>query len=195
MKLRAIIFVAFAVVLSACNFTLAEDVTPPPGYVPPSPAPTLGPAFPAQAPDLQNGAAIYAEKCASCHGADGLANTVMSEQLAAQGVTVPALGTAAVARKATPADWYRLVTLGNMDNFMPPFDSLSDQERWDVVAYAQSLSSTPDQISQGKQLFNENCANCPTDLFTNQEKMAALSTDALVSLLAEGGEGLPSLGG
>jgi len=63
-----------------------------------------------------------------------------------------------------------------------------------VVAYALSLSTTSEQISQGEELFKENCADCPTDLFTNQEKMAALSTDELVNLLAEGGEGLPALG-
>ena len=44
-----------------------------------------------------------------------------------------------------------MVTLGNIENFMPPFASLSDQERWDVVAYAQSLSTTSEQISQGEE--------------------------------------------
>jgi mono/diheme cytochrome c family protein len=68
MKLRilAIIFTAFF--LSACTFSLAEDVTPPPNYVPPTPMPTLGPLFPAEAPSIENGKAIYAEKCAACHG-------------------------------------------------------------------------------------------------------------------------------
>jgi cytochrome c1 len=35
-----------------------------------------------------------------------------------------------------------LSQIGNIENFMPPFASLSDQERWDVVAYALSLSAT-----------------------------------------------------
>ena len=51
MKLRyAIIFAIIALVLSAC--TLAADITPPPGYVAPTPMPTLGPLFPSQAPDI-----------------------------------------------------------------------------------------------------------------------------------------------
>jgi mono/diheme cytochrome c family protein len=107
---------------------------------------------------------------------------------------VAALGLPEVAAKASPADWFLIVTRGNIENFMPPFASLNDQERWDVVAYAQSLSSTTEQISQGEKLFNENCADCPIDIFTDQEKMAALSTDALKSMLAEGGEGIPALG-
>jgi len=197
MKLRTTLFIALiALLLAACNFTLAEDVTPPPSAVQqPQPETAMhGPVFPEQAPNTQNGAAIYAEKCAGCHGEDGLAKTTMSDQLAGQGVTVPALADSQIAHRATPLGWYMMVTLGNMENFMPPFESLNDQERWDVVAYAQSLSSTSEQISQGESLFNENCGDCPTDLFTDQEQMAGLSTDALITLLDEGGEGLPALG-
>lgn len=192
MKFRTIIFFVFtSVLLSACNFTLARDVTPPPGYVAPTPVPTQGPLFPAQAPNLQMGAVIYAEKCAPCHGATGLGDGPQAAQLP---VPVAALGLPEVASNASPADWYLTVTLGNMEKFMPPFASLNEQERWDVVAYAQSLSSTPEQISQGEELFKENCDSCPTDFFANQEEMAALSRDDLVSLLTEGGEGIPALG-
>ncbi len=168
MKFRKIIFFVFiAGLLSACNMSLAEDVTPPPGAVQPAqPQPTMGPLFPAHVPDIQNGAAIYADNCAACHGENGLSDGVMTEQLTAQDITVPMLGAAEVARKATPADWYQMVTLGKIENFMPPFNSLSDQERWDVVAYAQSLSSTSEQIAQGEELFSENCGGCPTDFFT-----------------------------
>ncbi len=52
MKLRHIIIItAITILLTACNFTLAEDVTPPPGYASPTPAPTLGPLYPAGNPD------------------------------------------------------------------------------------------------------------------------------------------------
>ena len=193
MKLRITLFIALiSLILSACNFSLAEDVTPPPGYVPPTVAPTHGPVFPAEAPSLQNGAAIYAEKCAPCHGDTGMGDGPQGQQLP---VPVAALGLPDVASNASPADWYLTVTLGNMDNFMPPFSSLSDQERWDVVAYALSLNTTSAQVSQGEQLFKKNCAACPTDFFTNQENMAALSRTDLVKMLSEGGEGLPALGG
>ncbi len=192
MRFRTTLFVALiTLLLAACNFTLAEDVTPPPGYVAPTPAPTHGPVYPAQAPNLQSGAIIYVEKCAPCHGDTGMGDGPQAEQLP---VSVAALGLPDVAAQASPADWYLVVTLGNMDNFMPPFSSLSDQERWDVVAYAQSLSTSSAQISQGEELFKESCVDCPTDFFGDQEKMAALSKDALVNMLAEGGEGIPALG-
>jgi mono/diheme cytochrome c family protein len=191
-----IFLVLIATLLSACDMSLAQDVTPPPGAVQPAqPQPTSGPVFPAQAPDQQNGATIYAQECAPCHGDLGMGDGSMSAQLTSQNITVPALGSPEKAHPAKPADWFLTVTLGNMQKFMPPFSNkLSDQERWDVVAYALSLSTSSEQISQGEQLFKENCANCPTELFTDQEKMAALSTDEMVNLLSEGGEELPALG-
>ena len=50
MKLRYILpFTLAMLALTACNLTLAEDVTPPPNYVAPTPLPELGQLYPAQA--------------------------------------------------------------------------------------------------------------------------------------------------
>ena len=117
MKFRFVIIITATIILTACNFTLAEDVTPPPNYVPPTPAPTLGPLFPEQVPSIENGAAIFAEKCAPCHGITGLGDGPQGIQL---GVTVPAFGLPEIARPASPAQWYTTVTRGNMERFMPP---------------------------------------------------------------------------
>src|SRR5512135_2379437 len=146
MKLpHLIIVIVAAVLLTACDFTLAADITPPPDYVSPTPMPTLGALVPAAAPDVQQGAAIFAQNCAACHGAKGLGDGPQSMQLP---VTVPGIGLADVARQAAPAEWYKMVTQGNLDRFMPPFvGALSDQQRWDVVAYALSLHTTADQIA------------------------------------------------
>ena len=194
MKFRfAIVFTlaALAFLISACNFTLAEDVTPPPGYVPPTPAATLGPLFPAQAPSTENGALIFAEKCAPCHGTTGLGDGEQGIQL---GVTVPAFGLPEIARPASPAQWYTTVTRGNMERFMPPFTSLSDQERWDVVSYAMTLHTSEEQITQGKEIFETNCTDCSTDFFRNQEKMSALSGVELARIIKQGNDQVPPFG-
>src|SRR5687768_16801598 len=117
MNVRFVIFIVFIFLLPACNFTLAEDITPPPNYVSPTPAATLGPLFPVQAPSTTNGALIYAEKCAACHGRTGLGDGEQGIQLS---VPVSALGLLEVARPASPAQWYTVVTRGNMERFMPP---------------------------------------------------------------------------
>jgi mono/diheme cytochrome c family protein len=194
MKFRfAIVFTlaALAFLISACNFTLAEDVTPPPGYVPPTPAAALGPLFPARAPSTENGALIFAEKCAPCHGATGLGDGEQGIQL---GVTVPAFGLPEIARPASPAQWYTTVTRGNMERFMPPFASLSDQERWDVVSYAMTLHTSEEQIAQGKEIFETNCADCSTDFFQDQEQMSALSGVELARIIKQGNDQVPLFG-
>ncbi len=191
MKIRHILILAIAAtLLAACNFTLAADVTPPPGYVPPTPAPTLGPLYPASAPDIANGKIIYAEKCAPCHGSTGLGDGQQGKELP---VTVAAFALPETARKASPAEWYITVTQGNLDRFMPPFVSLSDQERWDVVAYALTFQTTPEQVETGKSLFAKNCADC-AKFFSNQEMMSSLSTDEIVKLIKEGAGDIPAFG-
>src|SRR5512143_422848 len=119
MKLRsAILLVSAALFLSACNFTLAADITPPPDYIPPTPMPTLGPLYPPQAPDVQQGAAVFADHCVACHGITVLGDGPMRMRLP---VAVPAIGLPDVARSATPADWLRTVNQGNLERGMPPF--------------------------------------------------------------------------
>lgn len=192
MKFRYLALLAITTItVTACNFTLAEDITPPPNYVPPTPAATLGPLFPAQAPGTGNGELIFAEKCAPCHGVTGLGDGEQGIQL---GVTVPAFGLPEIARPASPAQWYTVVTQGNMERFMPPFASLSDQERWDVVAYAMTLHTSEAEIAQGQELFETNCADCSTDFFKDQTVMSALSGVELGRIIKQGNDQVPAFG-
>jgi len=191
MKFRYLIFFAvLTLLISGCNFTLAEDVTPPPGYVLPTPVPTLV-LVPPQAPDVENGKAIFAVKCAGCHGTTGLGDGEQGIQL---GVTVPAFGLPELARPAVPAQWYTTVTRGNMERLMPPFNSLNDQERWDVVAFAMSLHTTEEQVAKGRELFESKCANCSTDFFTDPAKMSAISEVDLARIVKQGNDSVPAFG-
>ncbi|MFN8426628.1 MAG: c-type cytochrome [Anaerolineales bacterium] len=190
MKYRFLFIIAIPLLLSACNMTLAEDITPPPGYVAPTPVPTLV-LYPSNAPNVANGETIYAEKCAACHGVTGLGD---GEQGIKLGVTVRAFGLAEIARPASPAQYYTMVTRGNIERFMPPFASLNDQERWDVVAYALTMHTTPEQVARGKELFEKNCADCSTDYFKNQQVMSALTEVELARLIKQGNDKIPAFG-
>lgn len=192
MKTRLFSLIMLAFLLTACNFSLAEDITPPPNYIPPTPMPTLGPLYPAEAPSIENGAAIYDEKCAACHGPAGMGDGDQGKQLP---VTVAALGLPQVGRAASPADWFTVVTRGNIERFMPPFASLTDQERWDVVAYALTFHTTAEQVAQGQSVFEANCVGCPLDFFKDQTEMAALSADDLARLLKNGSDKVTALSG
>ncbi|MBN2499574.1 MAG: c-type cytochrome [Anaerolineales bacterium] len=195
------------VLLTSCTLSLAEDITPPPGYVPPTPAPdpaeVLGEIYPATMPDLESGAAIYAQSCALCHGDTGLADSPQAESLP---VAVPAIGTPEMARASVPADWYATITLGRMDQMMPPFaDSYSDAERWDVLAYVYSLSAAAAELEAGQALYQADCASChgedgvPTvpkvSDFTDAEAMVQVSEESMFQITREGTEtGMPAYG-
>jgi mono/diheme cytochrome c family protein len=191
MKSRFIVLAALLLLLlSSCS--LAEDITPPPNYQSPTPAPTMSPLFPAVAPNLASGAAIFAEECAPCHGEKGLGDGPAAAQLQNPPV---ALGKPEIARAAAPANWYTTVTQGNMKAFMPPFNAkLSDAQRWDVVAYALSLGTTPAEIAKGKTIYEAKCldchgpdgkANAQAD-FTNQAMLAKLTQNDIASFVNKG---------
>jgi mono/diheme cytochrome c family protein len=192
-----------ALLISACSFSLAEDVTPPPGAEPPQeaqPAVTsvTGPLYPVVAPNSAAGASIFAEKCAPCHGDTGLGDGSRASQLS---VPVPALADPQVAHSSTPAEWFLIVTQGNLERFMPPFSSLTDRQRWDVVSYAFSLSHTTAQVEQGQALYEANCARChgqgglgdgpeaagmQARSFKDQEYMAGISDQAIFDTMTLG---------
>lgn len=206
------ILLFLSLILSACNFSLAADVTPPPGYTAPpevqSAAPAIsGVVFPLVPPDASKGATIYAEKCAPCHGAAGLGDGPNAASLPNP---APALASPQVARSAAPAEWFTIVSQGNLERFMPPFRSLSDRERWDVVAYAFSLSVTPAELEQGAEIYAAQCAACHGETgkgdgpqaagmsvpdVTDQERMSVTSAADLFEVISNGsGAQMPAFG-
>lgn len=155
--------VALTLLLSACGLSLAADITPPPSYKSPVPAKAQAQNTPAPAaqpllpPDPVQGAAYYAEKCVPCHGVTGRGD---GPQAAKLGLPVPAIGTTELSRRASPAAWYEIITNGRMDQGMPPFRSLNDRQRWDVLAYTYTLSAPEAFVQQGKALYDQKCASC-----------------------------------
>ena len=146
--------------LSGCAVSLAADVTPPPNaqsFVAQPASATSEVLYPTVPPDPQRGAQIYAEKCAACHGERGMGDGPQASQLT---VPVPPLGDLSLAQGARPVEWFQIVTNGNIERFMPPFRSLDERQRWDVVAYALSLSLSQDLLAQGTEIYQQKCQNC-----------------------------------
>ena len=147
-------------VLTSC-ISLSEDITPPPGSEMPT-APQVTPegeqlVFPVLPPNPARGAPIYAEKCAPCHGDTGLGDGPDASGLPNP---VPAIGSIENSRQVTPTDWYLMVANGNIQRYMPPFKSLSVPQRWDVIAYVFSLSTSDEERSRGQALYVEKCSAC-----------------------------------
>jgi len=157
-------FILFlTLLLSACSISFANDVTPPPGSnLPPATKPpteetTSKIIYPLVAPSASNGEKIFKDNCVLCHGKAGLGDGVRAIQLPNP---VPAIGTAEVAKNATPEFWFLIIKNGNMESSMPAFRSLTDRQRWDVIAYIYSLSVPEHAILAGKDIFKESCASC-----------------------------------
>jgi len=199
------------VFLTGC--TLAGDLTPPASLATsqaaqPIPEPTTStlPLPTSVAEDVstlslnpERGAALYIEKCAACHGESGLGDGPQAKDLP---IPVLPIGDPEFARKASPSEWYAVVTEGRLDRSMPGFESLKDQERWDVVAYAFSLSSKPMDIMLGAEIFAGLCADCHgsdgtgTDSgpdLTRFEWISQTSLDQIVTIIHEGiSPGMPA---
>jgi mono/diheme cytochrome c family protein len=191
--------------ISACNLSLAADITPPPDIkpatdVPDTPEAVSKPSYPLVPPDPAAGEPVYTEKCAPCHGERGLGDGPSATDLP---IPVVPVGKPEVARLSTPGQWYTIVTEGNMERMMPPFKSLSDRQRWDVVSYAFSLSTSQEDLSQGEAIYQSMCASChgidgkgdgeaagalatqPPD-FTDQEYMVSNSAAEFFEVIQKG---------
>ncbi len=215
MKSKLFVLVSLILLITGCS--LAEDVTPPPALATAQAAPvdvlateappstqveseTIVIAVPVSAPNLISGAAIYLNSCEPCHGPMGVGGGSKAENLQ---VEPPPIGDIEHARQAMPIDWYQVVTEGRMDRFMPPFQSLSDTQRWDVVAYVFSLSHPLETRERGAELYLESCATCHGDrgqggqggpAIDTGEIFAKRSLDMLLETIRSGKGNMPAFG-
>jgi mono/diheme cytochrome c family protein len=161
MKIRNLLFILIFPLLTACNLSFAQDVSPPPGTISSGSLPTFEEVFndfPLETPDQDKGQLIYQEKCIDCHGPSGLGDGPDSFELS---VTVAPIGTKDFALHSSPAKWIEMIAFGNIENFMPPFNgSLDVQDQWDVLSYVYHLAIPNDLIKSGEILFNESCVEC-----------------------------------
>lgn len=142
-----------AMLVSACGGLAGEPV-----IVATIPAPTAAPAqtIALEMPenvDLALGEQIFAEKCIDCHGITGAGDGafVATGQIR----DVPDFTDPATIAGQTPADYYRVVTEGRLEKLMPPFPSLSDDERWSVALYVYNLSSSDTPASNDADVASE----------------------------------------
>jgi len=147
------------VTLSACSVSVAENM-PAAGVQTPLLSSTSQATvnLPFVPPDPNSGAAIYQDKCAPCHGASGKGDGAQAGNLA----SAPApIGTAELARQARPVDWFSIVETGHLAKYMPSTsNSLTDRQRWDVVAYVLNLSVTLNEQINGPVIYNQDCESC-----------------------------------
>ena len=107
---------------------------------------------PARAPDMANGAALYAVNCTACHGAlaDGAGALAEGMEPAPTDFT-----DVARYRHRSAYGLYSTITQGVDGTSMPSFAQLSDAERWNLAFFVGSLAAKPpagDVVAKPEQL-------------------------------------------
>ncbi len=157
--LLSLCVIVLGLALAACNTPapLPNAPTPIPTLIPatmPAPGaqntPQPGVVLPKTAPVAADGQAIFAEKCAGCHGEDGKGKVEGSRDF----TDVDYL------RAAAPVDFFAVVTNGK--GKMPAFkDELSDDKRWNTTYFLWSFAVPASQLTQGKTVYETaGCVNC-----------------------------------
>jgi mono/diheme cytochrome c family protein len=168
---------------------------------------TVRAAPPDQAPEgkpsASRGEALWTQNCAPCHGAQGRGDgpTAQMPQMADHPPTD--FSDEVAARQRSLAYMFTVTKEGRMDRLMPPWGGqLSDDQIWDVVAYAQTFATTPDEIAAGKSLYEANCTTCHANDGTaaapgvpnlaDAAQMASRSPQALFDMVSQGEGDMPA---
>jgi putative heme-binding domain-containing protein len=109
-------------------------------------------AFDGDSRAIAAGAALFANRCSECHGADAKGNN---------GPDLTALWLSGVEDSRV----FDSIRLGVADTVMPP-SMAPDDELWAIIAYLKSVSTVPAFVSasgdslEGRARFDSMCASC-----------------------------------
>ena len=114
--------------------------------------------LPPAAPSAARGRAMFTDNCAGCHGARGAGDGPDARR----GEMTPAdFTSAAFMRRETPRDFAAMIGLGHRRRGMPEWaQSLSLQQRWDLVAFIWGLQRSDADRTAGARTWKERCAAC-----------------------------------
>lgn len=136
------------------------------------------PLAPSQAPDVTGAAALFAENCASCHGAAG-----NSPPAGLMSIDPPPIDFTdrQRARERSVFGLYQVITQGLEGTTMPSFASLPDEDRWALALYAGSLAF-PD-VAEGERIWRED--DEVRRLIPDLEALAAITPSQLAERIGE----------
>jgi high-affinity iron transporter len=111
------------------------------------------PVVPTVMPDLARGKILYAQQCASCHGATGNGDGSLAASLDPKPI---AFTDAERARARSLLALYQVVTQGVEGTSMPAFTSLSESDRWALAFYIGTMSHDDGMRQRGERLWSGN---------------------------------------
>lgn len=113
------------------------------------------PLAPSAPPDLARGSALYAQNCASCHGATGDGHGPGSIGLKPPPI---AFTDQTRARQRSLFGLYQVITQGLDGTAMASFDSLSDEDRWALAFYVGGFAYPAADATRGERLWQDDAS-------------------------------------
>jgi high-affinity iron transporter len=108
------------------------------------------PLAPAQVPDVARGAALYAQNCASCHGARGDANVPVAKTMDPPPI---AFTDRARAAERSPFALYQVIDQGLEGTAMASFRHLPAEDKWALAFHSGRFAYPPALAATGKRLW------------------------------------------
>ncbi len=108
------------------------------------------PLAPAKAPDFARGATLFAQNCASCHGAAGDGRGPNAAKLATPPI---AFTDVTRARQRSPFALYQVIDQGIGGTAMQSFSSLPSDDRWALAFYAGHFAFSDAAAKEGERLW------------------------------------------
>ena len=138
------------------------------------------PLGPSKAPDLDLGARLYSQTCASCHGMTGHADTAMAKQLDPHPV---AFADHERAADRSPFALYQVIDQGLEGTAMASFSNLPAEDKWALAFYVGHFAYPQALQAKGKQIWDGDAQL--RSRIPNLDALAGLSEKALARDLGE----------
>ncbi|MEL7708329.1 cytochrome c/FTR1 family iron permease [Citromicrobium bathyomarinum] len=136
------------------------------------------PLAPSQAPDIVRARTLFAQNCASCHGAAGSAPPAAMQALDPPPIDFTDIDRA---RQRSAFGLYQVITQGLEGTSMASFASLSDEDRWALAFYAGSIAF--EDVAKGERIWRED--DGIRQLVPDLETLAALTPESLAEEIGE----------
>ena len=136
------------------------------------------PLAPSQEPDLVRARTIFAQNCASCHGAAGSAPPAAMQALDPPPIDFTDIDRA---RQRSAFGLYQVITQGLEGTSMASFASLSDEDRWALAFHAGSIAF--EDVAKGERIWRED--DGIRQLVPDLETLAALTPESLAEQIGE----------
>lgn len=136
------------------------------------------PQSPKKLPDLQRGAKLYQEQCASCHGNEGRGDGPLATTLDPAPI---AFTDRERARERSLFSLHQSITRGVEGTSMASFAALSEDDRWALAFYISTLAFSKEELQVGKTVWSAD-QSAQTSI-PNLDALVQLSESALEKTL------------